>query len=197
MSSTLPFRAVALPIAWRRGPIAPQLHARLSATLYFLAIGIAVFAEFIAPGRLGITATLLPVALSIAVTLLLYRIFRAVSPAVALIAVLVNLAGLLLEVIRWQPLGLNLAMVLHGIYAVLLGWLMARSLLLPRFLGACMALAGMIWLLYLVPAAVQRLAPLNTAAGLICEVVPMLWFLIIGVRAARPFAAAQAEEARS
>jgi uncharacterized protein DUF4386 len=197
MSSTSRLPAIPQAIAWRGASGAPSRQVRLAAAVYFLAIGIAVFAEFVAPGRIGITGTLLPVACSVAVTLLLYRIFRSVAPRVARLAALLNLLGLLLEVVRWQPRGVNLAMVLHGIYAILLGWLMARSGLLPRLLGVSMALGGTIWLLYLAPPVVERLAPLNTALGLACEVIPMLWFLIMGVRSTHRAVEAQAGEAQT
>ena len=197
MSSPAHPRAASLGAGLLRRPSSLSVCARLAAAFYFLAVAIAVFAEFFAPGRLGVAATVLPVACSAIVTLLLYRIFRLVSPSVALLAVVFNLVGLLLEAVQWQPRGVNLAMVLHGMYAILLGGLMARSRLLPRWLGLSMTLAGVVWLLYLAPSLMHRLAPFNTAVGLLGEAAAMLWFLVMGVRAANHLAPAPVVEVRS
>jgi hypothetical protein len=182
---------------WQTGQLSSRLRSRLAAAFYFLAVGTAVFAEFFAPGRPGIKAILIPIACSMASTILLFSVFRSFSQGIAWLATLLNLTGLALEMIQWQPRGVNLAMVLHGIYAILLGWLMARSNLLPRILGALMALAGVVWLLYLVPSLAHRLAPMNTTVGLLSEAVPMFWFIVVGVRAGAGSRPARALEVQS
>lgn len=159
-----------------------DLCARLAGALYFLAVAVAVFAEFVAPGQLGVYAIVLPIACSGVVTVLLYIIFRPVNACLASLALLFNLAGLAFEATQLQPRGLNLGMVLHGVYCILLGVLFWRSSLLPRVFDISMALAGLIWLQYLAPPLAHRVAPLNTAAGLLCEAGPMLWLLTMGVR---------------
>lgn len=90
-----------------------------------------------------------------------------------------------LEAARWQPGGVNAAMVLHGVYCVLLGWLMLRAKFFPRVLGAAMAMAGMVWLLYLNNSLAAAIAPWNTAVGLLGEALPMLWLLAMGVNERR------------
>jgi hypothetical protein len=42
-----------------------------------------------------------------------------------------------------EPQGLNIAMVFHGFYCILVGYLIFRSTFLPRILGALMALGGL------------------------------------------------------
>jgi hypothetical protein len=96
-----------------------------------------------------------------------------------------GLAGLLCEALQLQTRGVNLGMVFHGFYCVVLGFLMLRSTFLPRILGVPMAVAGLVWLLYLLPALAHRLAPYNTAVGLAGEALPMLWLLVMGVNEER------------
>jgi hypothetical protein len=176
------------------GHARPQ--ARFAAALYFLAVAIAVFCEFFAPGKLGIAAVVLPVVCSMAATLLLYSVFRRVNPRLALTAAVFNLAGLALEALQLQP-GFNLAMVLHGVYAILLGALMASSRLLPRVLGALMLVAGLVWLIDLAPALARDIAPFNTVVGLVSEAIPMFWLLVAGIDISRSSAQAHRLEAHS
>ena len=96
-----------------------------------------------------------------------------------------SLAGLALEALQWQPYGINLAVVLHGLYCLLAGYLVIQSRFLPRISGLLIAFAGLVWLLYLSPQLSDRIAPYNTAAGLLGEVSLMLWLLIAGVNLQR------------
>jgi hypothetical protein len=154
-----------------------------------------VFSEFVVPGRLGFAAVLIPVSSYIAVTLLLYGIFRPVDGSLALLAVCFNLAGLTLEALQWQPRGVNLGMVCHGVYCLLIGYLIFRSTFLPRTLGVPMALAGLVWVMYLSPPVAKDLSPYNTAVGILGEALPMLWLLVMGVNVQRWRETAGATEA--
>ncbi|HEV2463089.1 MAG TPA: DUF4386 domain-containing protein [Acidobacteriaceae bacterium] len=161
----------------------PHVMARIAGVFYFAAIFTAVFAEFISPGSLPVIAAVaIPVGCYVAVTLLLYAIFRPANGAVALLAVSFGLVGLAFESLRLQPRGVNLAMTFHALYCLAIGWLMVRSGLLPRILGVLMVLAGMVWLIYLLPPVASYLGSYATMAGILCEVAPMLWLLIMGVK---------------
>src|ERR1700679_3876709 len=116
----------------------PRLKARIAGVLYLLAVLTAVLGEFFVPGRLGPAAILIPVSCYIAVTVLLYGIFSPVGRSLSLLAVCFNFAGLTLEALQWQPWGVNLGMVCHGLYCLLMGYLIFRSTLVPRTLGALM-----------------------------------------------------------
>ena len=59
--------------------------------------------------------------------------------------------------------------------------LIFKSTFLPRILGALMAFAGLVWLIYLSPPLANYLSPYNTAAGILGEGLPMLWLLVFGV----------------
>jgi hypothetical protein len=163
----------------------PGLWARIAGAFYFVAVIAAVFCEFFAPGKYVIPAIVIPVTCYAVVTLLLYALLRPVGKGIALLAVVLNLAGLALEAFRWQPLGVNIAMLFHGSFCILIGWLIFRSTFLPRVLGAFMLIAGLVWLIYLSPALSRRLAPYNTVVGLLGEALPMLWLLAMGVNALR------------
>lgn len=164
----------------------PRLWARLAGVLYLISVLTAVAGEFFAHGRMGsATAIVIPVLCYMAVTLLLYAVFQVVRRSLALLAVAFNLVGLVLDAWRWQPRGLNAGMVFHGVYCVLIGFLMLRARFLPRVLGMLMALAGLVWLLYLSPGVAHHLAPWNTAVGLVAEALPMLWLLAMGVNEER------------
>lgn len=163
----------------------PGVNARMAGVLYFAAVLTAVFAEFIAPGRLATAvAVVVPVACYAAVTVLLYTLFRPVNRRVALLALLFGFIGLAIESLRLH-LTVNLGMTFHALYCLGIGWLMFRSGLLPRVFGALTIFAGFVWLLYLSPALISRVAPYNTAAGLLGEATPMLWLLIMGVTTRR------------
>src|SRR5690242_15291776 len=54
---------------------------------------------------------------------------------------------------------LSIGLVFFGLYCLLIGYLIIRSIFLPRILGALMALAGLGWLTFLAPPLVHDLAP--------------------------------------
>jgi hypothetical protein len=174
-----------LPAMEGIGEVSPRLTARIAGVLYMVAVLAAVFAEFIVPGRLGIAAIVVPVSCYAAVMLLLYVIFERVSRSLAVPAMLFGLVGLAFEAFRLQPGGVNAGMACHGFYCLLIGLLIFKSTFLPRILGAFMVLAGLIWLIYLAPALANRLAPYNSAFGLLGEAAPMLWLLVMGVNTKR------------
>jgi len=165
--------------------VSPNFKARIAGALYALAVLTAVFGEFIVHGRLGITAVVIPVSCYVAVTLLLYAIFKPVNRRLSLVAAFFGLVGLAFEALQLQPRGVNIAMVFHGFFCLLIGWLILGSTFLPRTLGALMSVAGLIWLTYFSPSLAHVLSPYNTALGLLGEASPMLWLLVMGVNAGR------------
>jgi hypothetical protein len=162
-----------------------RLQARIAGVFYFVAVLVAVVGEFFAPGKLGAAAIAIPVACYALVTLLMYVILRPVSKSISVLMACFSLVGLTLEVFQWQPGGVDVAMVFHGLYCLLAGVLVFRSNFLPRVLGVLMAFAGIVWLLYLSPGISDRLAPYNTVAGLLGEASLMLWLLVMAVSVPR------------
>jgi hypothetical protein len=119
------------------------------------------------------------------VTLILYAIFRPVKRAVALLAGAFNLAGITLEAIRLTSHGTDTAMVFHGVFCILTGYLIYKSAFLPRVLGALIAFGGLGWLTFLSPPIENYLSPCNLACGLIGEALVFLWLLVMGVNTLR------------
>jgi hypothetical protein len=163
----------------------PRLKARIAGVLYLTAIVVGIFGEFFVRGRLGFAVGLIAVSCSIAMTLLLYDISKAVNRSLSLLAVSFNLAGLTFEALRWNPRGVDIALVFHGLYCLLIGYLIFRSTFLPRILGALMAFAGLGWLTFLSSPLVNHLSPYNLASGLLGEASLMLWLLVMGVNVER------------
>ncbi len=157
----------------------PRLKARIAGALFLLSLLAAVFGEFIVR-RLEIPADLIAVAGMIAVTLLLYDLFRPVSRGLSLLAASFNLVGLGCGALRWNPQGVDLPVVMNGLYCFLVGYLIVRSGFLPRLLGALMAIGGLGWLTYLSPLLAAHLSPYNLAAGILGEGSLMLWLLSYG-----------------
>jgi hypothetical protein len=79
----------------------------------------------------------------------------------------------------------NICVVFFGVYCLLLGYLIFRSVFLPRILGMGMALAGLGWLTFLSPPLANHLSPYNLVLGFLAELSLMLWLLVMGVNVQR------------
>ena len=139
-----------------------RMHARIAGILYVLAVATAVVAECVIPGRMGMAGVVIPVGCYAAAMWLLFGIFAPVDRAACVGMLVFGLASLGLEAARWHPSGMNVAMVMHAFYCLLLGWVMLRARFVPRWLGAAMMLAVVIG-----------------------EALPMLWLLTSGVNERR------------
>lgn len=84
-----------------------------------------------------------------------------------------------------QRSAINLGFVFFGMYCLLIGYLIIRSMFLPRVLGALLALAGLGWLTFLVPPLAAALSPYIQASGVLAEALFMLWLLVFGVNMQR------------
>ena len=106
------------------------------------------------------------------------------SRPLSAIAAVVSLVGCILGALN--AFGLTLVsvnpLVLFGVYCLLIGLLIMRSNLLPRFLGALMVFGGAGWLTFVSPSLAHTLAPYNFAPGLLGEGVLTLWLLVRGVK---------------
>jgi hypothetical protein len=161
----------------------PRLRTRIAGALYWFSLVMAAFTELFVRGSLNIAGGLLAVLGMATMTVLLYGIFKPASGRLSLLAAFSGLVGLGLEALRWQPQGVNVAIVFSGFYCLLIACLIFRSTFLPRILGALMALGGFGWLTYLSPPLADRLSPYNLALGLLGEGLVMLSFLVIGLDA--------------
>jgi hypothetical protein len=163
----------------------PRLKARIAAALNFFSLVTASLTELFVHGRLNYAGGYIAIAVMAVVTLLFYDIFKPVNRGLSLLAASLAFVGLTCEVFRWQPQGVNVAIVIHGFYCLLIGYLIFRSAFLPRILGALMAFAGLGWLTYLSNPLVNYLSPYNLASALLTEVSVFLWLLVMGVNVQR------------
>ncbi|MEE4121057.1 MAG: DUF4386 domain-containing protein [Paracoccaceae bacterium] len=86
--------------------------------------------------------------------------------------------------------GYDLGLIFFGVNCLFTGWLILRSELLPRALGAGIVAAGIVYLagsyaLFLAPAVAPALAPAY-AVPLFAETALCLWLLAFGVRGQLP-----------
>jgi len=165
--------------------VSPSFKARMAGAFFSLTMLTAVFSELIAHGRLGLAADVVEASGMLAMTLLLYAVFKPVNTGLSLLAVAFNLVGLALESLQWQPRGVGVGLVLHGIYWLLIGYLIFRSTFLPRILSALMTIAGLGWLTYLSPPLANYLSPYNVGIAIAAEGLMMLWLLVVGVNVQR------------
>ena len=161
----------------------PRFKGRIAGALYWLSVLIASIGELFVHSSLKIAVGLVAVLGMAAMTLLLYHIFKPVSRSLSLLAAFFSLVGLSFEALRWQPRGVNVAIVSVGFYCLLIGYLIFRSAFLPRIFGALMAFAGLGWLTYVSTQLANYLSPYNVASGLVGEGSVMLWLLVIGLNA--------------
>ena len=158
----------------------PRFTARIAGALFLLGLISAVFGEFFVR-RLEIAGDLIAVSSMIAVTLLFHRIFKAVNRGLSLLAASINLVGLTLGALRWNPRGVDLPVVFDGFYCLLIGYLISRATFLPRILGGLIASGGFGWLTFLSPPLARYLSPYNLALGILGQGSLMLWLLMMGV----------------
>ena len=164
----------------------PLFKARLAGVVYLLVFvtgGLALFVR----GGLGSAAGLIAGACYIAVTLLVYGIFKPVSRNLSLLAAFISLAGIIigpLSRLHLVPSNLN-PLVFFGFYCLLIGYLTLRSTFLPRILGVLMVFAGLGWLTFLSPPLANYLFPYNFIPGLLGEGALTLWLIVMGVNGQR------------
>jgi hypothetical protein len=159
----------------------PRFKARMAGVLYLTSFVIGILGEFAVRGKLGFAVGLIAITCNFAATLFIYEIFKPVNRRLCLLAVCFNLTGHAFEALRWNPPGMNIAIGFHGIYCLLIGFLIFRSSLLPRILGALVVFAGIVWLTFFSTPLADYLSPYNLACGLLGEAVLMLWLLVKGV----------------
>jgi hypothetical protein len=160
--------------------VSPRLKARITGALYFLSLLMGLFADYIFHDK-AYTAGLLEISGMIAVTLLLYGIFKPVNKSLALLAASLNLAAMIFEAQRMYPQGQDVGLVIHGMSFSVFAYLIFRSTFLPRTLGVLMAIAGLGWLTYLS----TPFPKYNLVACLVGEGSVMLWLLVMGVNELR------------
>ncbi len=176
--------SVASTTTWKGA--SPRFRARVAGWTYvgtFLAGG----SSLVLRGGPGLVTGLLAGLTYVVVTFLFYGLFRPVHRGISLLAAALSLGGVVLGPLRLLhlvPFHLN-ALVLFGLYCLLIGYLILRSTFLPRALGGLMVVAGLGWLTFLRPTFAERLFPCNLAPGLLGEGALTLWLVVKGVNERR------------
>ena len=171
-----------------RGPDMSLLHAnprrfaRLVGVFYLLVFVFGI-AGLNTVGDTRLAANLVAAAVYYAVTVMLYQLYKPVSPAGSLVTSLFSFAALTIGVL--SDLGvvrfpIN-TLVLFGAYCIGLGWLTLKATFLPRAVGVLLIVAGLGWLTYVYPPLAKRLGALAMAPGMVGEGVLTLWLLAAGV----------------
>ena len=75
----------------------------------------------------------------------------------------------------------NIGLVFFGLYCLLVGILILRSIFLPRILGVLMVLAGLSYVLFLSPPLVRFLQPYILIFPGVGQISLTLWLLVIGL----------------
>jgi len=161
----------------------PKTRARLTGAVYLVYFLLAIAGSTIdSQGATGRAFNLASSAVYALLTVLFYFMFKPVSRGVSLLAALFSMAGCIFSVMHTLQLTRYAIspLVFFGFYCLLLGQLVIRSGFLPRIIGALLVIAGVAWLLFLLPYA----KPFNGVTeifGIVAEATFCLWLLIAGV----------------
>jgi hypothetical protein len=169
--------------------VSPRLKARIAGAVFSFAMLTAAFTQFFVHRKLSFAADLatgiIEVSGMIAYALLIYDIFKAVNRRLSLLALSFNFVALILELLQFNPRGAMIGVGFHGLYCLLMGYLLFKSTFVFRFLGAPMVFAGLCWLTYLSPTLANYLYPYNLALSMLGEASVSLWLLVMGVNVQR------------
>ena len=96
-----------------------------------------------------------------------------------------QLQALALLFLKVNDRGAAIALVFFGFYALLTGYLIARSTFLPQVLGVVSVFGGLGWLTFLYPPLGYRLFYYVAAVGLLGAIALIVWLLAFGVNQQR------------
>jgi hypothetical protein len=156
-------------------------RARLAGLLWIVGLIIAITGEAALHGNLALAAGYVAVLLYIAMTWLIYQLFRPVNHRISTLAAFFNLLGLGFETVRWNPMGIDIALPFTGCFCLLLACMVFKSNFLPRIFVLLVGVSGAAWITFLSPSFAERLAPYNVAAGILGTGSLMMWLLVKGL----------------
>lgn len=165
--------------------ISPRSKARITGAVYLFYFLTAISAQLLVNhgfARYGLAVNLIATAFYVALTLLLYYLFKPVNKSLSLLAALLSLGGCAITALNLFRLAAQVSPLLFfGPYCLLIGYLILRSAFLPRIVGGLMVIAGLSWLTYLSNPLVNYLSPYNLACGFLGEAAVFLWLLVMSV----------------
>jgi Domain of unknown function (DUF4386) len=184
----------------RMAETSPRLWARIAGVLYLLI--------FIAAPTGAATATPVKMIITLAcdtgVALIFYVLLKPVSMRLCVLAAffrLIFVAVMAVNSLNYFGVldlfngarsvtafnkGYGVALVPFGVHCALIGYLIFKSIFLPRILGVLMALAGLGYLIFLWPPLGRHLFfPYIVIPGVAGEGALTLWLLVVGLDAGR------------
>jgi hypothetical protein len=184
----------------RMAETSPRLWARIAGVLYLLI--------FIAAPTGAATATPVKMIITLAcdtgVALIFYVLLKPVSMRLSVLAAffrLIFVAVMAVNSLNYFGVldlfngarsvtafnkGYGVALVPFGVHCALIGYLIFKSIFLPRILGVLMALAGLGYLIFLWPPLGRHLFfPYILVPGVAGEGALTLWLLVVGLDAGR------------
>jgi hypothetical protein len=97
-----------------------------------------------------------------------------------------QLQALALLFLELHVVATSICMVFFGFYCLLVGYLIFRSIFMPRIIGVFMAITGLTYQLFLSPPLSTHLFPyVIKPAGALGELSLLLWLIIFGVNSQR------------
>lgn len=92
---------------------------------------------------------------------------------------------LAMKVLDLNGAAFDLYLVFFGVWCILIGFLIFRSMFMPRILGILLMISGLGWAMFLDPPLAHRLFPYIAAASALGEIPLQFWLLIFGVNSQR------------
>ncbi|HXX21699.1 MAG TPA: DUF4386 domain-containing protein [Terriglobia bacterium] len=186
-----------------RKPLAgasPRIKARIAGLLYLLIfIAAPSGAPTATPAKMMIT-----LACDIGVAIILCNLLKPVSKSLSLLSAsfrLIFVAVMAVDSLNYFGLldlfksahsaaafntGYGIALVPFGVHCLLIGYLIFKSIFLPRILGVLLALAGLGYLAFLWPPLGSHLFfPYIVVPAILGEGLLTVWLLAVGVNAVR------------
>lgn len=167
----------------------PRARARLTGALYLLYFLTTILGMLLASRGFAVSGDAIndfSTVCYLVVTVLFYVLFKPVSGIFSLLAALFSLGGCVDMSLGLFHLNSPVSPLLFfGPFCLLIGYLIFRSSFLPRILGVAMVLAGLGWLIFLIPAVPHDLSVAIEVFGFLAELSLCLWLLVMGVNVER------------
>ncbi|MGA7993082.1 MAG: DUF4386 domain-containing protein [Thermoanaerobaculia bacterium] len=160
----------------------PRRFARIAGAFYLLTFVFGI-AALTTAGDTRLAANLVAAVVYYVVTVMLYQLYKPVSPTGSLVTALFSFAALTIGVLSdfgVVRFPLN-TLVLFGVYCIGLGWLTLKATFLPKAIGVLLIVAGLGWLTFVHPPLAKRLGAFAMAPGMVGEGALTLWLLARGV----------------
>jgi hypothetical protein len=92
-----------------------------------------------------------------------------------------QLQALALIFVKLNSYAFDVDLVFFGLWCTLTGYLIVRSIFLPRILGALLMIDGLSWMIYIYPPLAYHLFPFIATASARAELPLQLWLIVFGV----------------